>query len=118
MPPRSPRVRIKPQVLKAWRKERDLTQFALAQLVGCSDTLIALIETGRRQPSYENALAMAEAFGIDLEVLADVDEVVVEAGFVTAPTAAYVAFVLVVLYAIAWFVHAATAELGPLGGAL
>ena len=67
-------VQVLPTGLKAWRRERDLTQAELAKRVGCSDTLIALIETGRRQPGYDNAIAIAELLGVELEAFAIVSE--------------------------------------------
>ena len=73
-------VTVLPKGLKAWRNLRNVTQVELAKAVGCSDTLIALIETGRRQPSIENAEAIAAALGVDLEAFAFVTSVpVVEA---------------------------------------
>lgn len=65
-----PRVEMLPKGLAAWRATRSMTQYELARRVGCSDTLIALIETGRRQPGYDNALAIAAALDIDLEAFA------------------------------------------------
>lgn len=69
---------VLPAALKAWRKERGWSQKDLAfnateQLAdgeSISPTLIALIETGERQPSLRNAEAIAAAFGIDVEALA------------------------------------------------
>lgn len=68
-----PTVTVLPKGLKAWRRVRDLTQHEVAKRVGCSDTLIALIETGRRQPGYDNALAIAEVLDVDLEAFAVVE---------------------------------------------
>lgn len=68
-------VQVLPEGLRAWRKQRDLTQVELAKRVGCSETLIALIETGRRQPGIENARAIAEHLGVALEAFAIVTEV-------------------------------------------
>lgn len=71
--PKQPQVRVLPDALKAWRGERDLTQVELAKRVGCSETLIALIETGRRQPGYENAVAIADTLGVKLTAIAIVE---------------------------------------------
>ena len=67
------RVTVLPEGLRQWRKVRDITQIELAKRVGCSDTLIALIETGRRQPGIENARAIADVLGVPLEAFALVD---------------------------------------------
>lgn len=71
-------VSVLPQALKAWRKERgwsqkDLAFHATEKLPdgdSISPTLIALVETGERQPSLRNAEAIAAAFGIDVAALA------------------------------------------------
>lgn len=63
-------VQVLPAGLRAWRGVRDLTQVELARRAGCSDTLIALIETGRRQPGYDNALAIAKVLGVELDAFA------------------------------------------------
>jgi transcriptional regulator with XRE-family HTH domain len=63
-------VRCLPEALKAWRKERDLSQKALAGAAGVSPTLIAMIETGERQPSRLNADDIAKALGVPLEAIA------------------------------------------------
>lgn len=67
-------VEVRPKALKFVRNVRGLTQVELAKMVGCSETLIALIETGRRQPGIDNAELMAEALDVDLEVFADVTD--------------------------------------------
>lgn len=74
----SPRVQVPGGGLAAVRKAKGFTQVTLAEAVRCSDTLIALIETGRRQPSYETACAIAAALGVPLDTIATVtDEEVV-----------------------------------------
>lgn len=67
--------------LKAWRKEKGWSQKELAaramaqgEDVTVSPTLIALIETGERQPSLRNAAAIAAAFGVAVEVIAEIHE--------------------------------------------
>lgn len=71
-------VRCLPEALKTWRKERDMSQKALAHASGVSPTLIAMIETGDRQPSRLNADDIAKALGVPLEAIAFVypDEMV------------------------------------------
>lgn len=61
---------VLPRGLRAWRLQRELSQKALAEKSGVSPTLIALIETGERQPSLVNALAITDALGIELEAVA------------------------------------------------
>lgn len=61
---------VLPRALPAWRKVRGLSQKDLAQGSGVSPTLIAMIETGDRQPSRLNAEDIAKALGIDLEAIA------------------------------------------------
>lgn len=71
-------VRCLPEALKTWRKQRDMSQKTLAALSGVSPTLIAMIETGDRQPSRLNAEDIAKALGVPLEAIAFVypDEIV------------------------------------------
>lgn len=73
-------VRVLPAALKAWREQRGLTQKQLAQLTGgtVSSALIAMIETGDRQPSRLNAEDIATALNVPLEAIAFVypDDVV------------------------------------------
>lgn len=78
-------VRVRPATLRAFRKKERLSQAALAAKatdilraaypddpdVGLSESLIALIETGRRQPSLRNGEAIAEALGVELEAIAE-----------------------------------------------
>lgn len=59
-----------PDAIKAWRTERSLSQMELARLAGCSEGLIAQIETGRRQPGLKNALGIAAALGVKLTAIA------------------------------------------------
>lgn len=56
--------------LKATREERDLTQKALAELSGISQTTISNIESGRNQGSVE-IFALARALGVSPEWLAE-----------------------------------------------
>ena len=59
-----------PGALKAWRGERGWTQKELAQRSGVSAALIAMIETGERQPSRLNADDLAEALRVPLVAIA------------------------------------------------
>lgn len=47
------RLTVLPQALKAWRAERQISQETLAKRVSVTPGMIALIETGRRQPSAD-----------------------------------------------------------------
>jgi transcriptional regulator with XRE-family HTH domain len=67
---RKHQVTVLPAGLREWRKVRGLTQVELAKRAGCSDTLVALIETGRRQPGIDNARAIADVLGVPLDAFA------------------------------------------------
>jgi transcriptional regulator with XRE-family HTH domain len=81
-------VSIKPATAVAFRLKCGLSQAGLAAKAtlvlrqqtgdpeaGVSESLVALIETGRRQPSLRNAAALAEAMGIPVEALATIRSV-------------------------------------------
>lgn len=63
-------VTVLPYALKEWRRERELSQEALAKRSGVSAGLIAQIETERRQPGLSNLLAIAKALRVDPRALA------------------------------------------------
>lgn len=63
-------VTVLPEGLVAWRTERHFTQGTLAREANVSEGLIALIETGKRQPSFGNALAIARALDVPLSAFA------------------------------------------------
>lgn len=73
-------VRVLPEALKSWRNERGWSQKELSEQTGkvVSAALIAMIETGDRQPSRLNAEDIAKALGVPLEAIAFVypDELV------------------------------------------
>lgn len=71
-------VRMLPEAVQTWRSERNVSQKTLAELAGVSPTLIAMIETGERQPSRLNAEDIAKALGVPLGAIAFVypDELV------------------------------------------
>lgn len=68
--PKTREVTILPAAVKAWRRERKLSQELLAEIAGVSPTLVALIETGKRQPSLTNAISIANAFGVPVNAIA------------------------------------------------
>ncbi len=53
--------------LKLSRKERGLTQAQLAEALNVSLSVIALIESGARQPSKEMSLKLSQFFNLPLE---------------------------------------------------
>lgn len=63
-------VTVLPRAIKAWRAERRLSQEGLAAKAQMSAGMIALIETGRRQPGIGNLLAIAAALDVEPEALA------------------------------------------------
>lgn len=78
-------VLIKPATAAAFRAKCGLSQAGLAAkatlvlrdqtgdpAASISESLVALIETGRRQPSRRNAEALAAAMGIPVEALATI----------------------------------------------
>lgn len=63
-----------PDALRAWRAQLNMSQADLARETGCSEGLIAQIETRRRQPSLGTALRIAAALNIKLTAIAFIDE--------------------------------------------
>lgn len=73
-------VTLLPKAVSEWRKLRDWSQEGLAKYATATATLrgkdikvspsaIAMIETGKRQPSLAVAEAIAEALGVPVEAL-------------------------------------------------
>ncbi len=52
------------EVLRCVRKARNYTQLELADLSGCSNKLICLLERGHRVPSLRNILDLSSALGV------------------------------------------------------
>ena len=67
---RSPEVQMLPEAVKAWRKQREMSQKELANASDVSLGLIGLIEVGERQPRLMNALNIARALGVPLKAIA------------------------------------------------
>ena len=69
-------VTVLPEALRQWRKLRGLNQRDLARKASefdgatVSESLIASIETGLRQPSLYNARGIAEALDVPLRAIA------------------------------------------------
>lgn len=59
--------------LKYLRKEKKLSQNALANILKVSDGAVAMWETQKREPDLETLIAIADYFGITLEQLARTD---------------------------------------------
>jgi len=55
----------KPRVMRAARGRLGLTQFDLARKVGCSESQITKIETGRATPEQSLKEAIARELGIE-----------------------------------------------------
>lgn len=51
------------------RRERKLTQTALAKIIGVSPRTISAYERNTRRPSLANAIAIAKFFGVDAKDL-------------------------------------------------
>ena len=60
--------------LKRHRRSADLTQQALADIVGVTRQTILSIERGRYRPSVELALELARAFGLPVEDLFELED--------------------------------------------
>lgn len=56
--------RIKALIMRRARERQKWSQFDLAQRVGCSESKISKIETGRIKPSPELRKAIAHELGI------------------------------------------------------
>lgn len=80
-------------MLAALRKQAGLTQEALAEAAGCDRSYVAMIETGRRSPSWRFLLRLADALSmsaVDLfQALDMVPPPVVDEAEISAMIAAY-----------------------------
>lgn len=56
------------QLVREARRRAGLTQRGLASRAGVSQPLVARIETGEVEPSFDRLLALVRACGFDLEV--------------------------------------------------
>lgn len=55
--------------LKSLRKQKGMTQHAVAEAVHMTDTGYIYYETGRRVPRLEQAIALADFFDVSLDYL-------------------------------------------------
>lgn len=60
---------IKNTRLTELRKGRNLSQEELAELIGCSQSMIAHIEAGTKDPGKENKIKLAKFFGVTIDYL-------------------------------------------------
>lgn len=51
------------------RKSASLSQKALANILGISDAAITMMEKGKRSPSFEMLLALADYFDVSLDFI-------------------------------------------------
>lgn len=65
-----PAVTVLPDALKAWRGQRGISQETLAKAVEVSPGMIALIETERRQPSFDLLVKIAAELDVPPGALA------------------------------------------------
>lgn len=56
------------QVVREGRRRSGLTQKRLAELAGVSQSLIARIESGQVQPSFERVVELVRAAGLDIDI--------------------------------------------------
>ena len=59
--------------LRNLRKQAKLGQGALAQQLGIDTSLISRFENGEREPSSQQILALARAFGVSIDYLLNAD---------------------------------------------
>lgn len=57
--------------IKRLREEKGLSQFEFAKIVGVSQPMIAQIERGTKNPSFQIGVEIAKRFGISMEELAN-----------------------------------------------
>ncbi|RLB34664.1 MAG: XRE family transcriptional regulator [Deltaproteobacteria bacterium] len=55
--------------IRAWREYRQITVRELAKRAGITSSYLSQIETGKRNPTIDTLKSIAEALGIDVEIL-------------------------------------------------
>jgi DNA-binding XRE family transcriptional regulator len=55
--------------IKVWREHRGLSQRQLAEAVGVRATYVSQLETGRKRPSLQLAIALARALSLNIDDL-------------------------------------------------
>jgi len=53
--------------IKLLRKQKGLTQVQLAEMVGCSQTMITTCENNRKKPSVSTLAQLADALGVSID---------------------------------------------------
>ena len=56
--------------IKLWREHRGLSQRQLAEAVGARATYVSQLETGRKRPSLDMAIALARTLSVTVDALA------------------------------------------------
>jgi transcriptional regulator with XRE-family HTH domain len=65
----SPERRIFPERLRAERERRGLSQAELGEKTGLQPSAVSHFETGRREPSFDNLRALADALKVSTDYL-------------------------------------------------
>lgn len=55
--------------IKKFREAKKMSQASLAKASGLAQSTVCYIETGHKNPSIKTAVKLADALGVDLEVL-------------------------------------------------
>ena len=55
--------------IRAWREYKQITVRELAKQAGITSSYLSQIETGKRNPTIDTLKSIAEALGIDVEIL-------------------------------------------------
>jgi len=55
--------------IRAWREHKQITVRELAKRAGITSSYLSQIETGKRNPTIDTLKSIAEALGIDVEIL-------------------------------------------------
>lgn len=58
-----------PNMLKQVRKEKDITQTEIAEVLGISQKVYSTYEVGTREPNIDILIKMADYFGVSIDFL-------------------------------------------------
>jgi XRE family transcriptional regulator, regulator of sulfur utilization len=70
MPSSTPNLLALGRAVRAIRDEKGISQVQLAQATGFMQSWVSNVEHGRRNPSWSNAIRLAEGLGVGLAELA------------------------------------------------
>lgn len=70
MPMPSPELLALGRAVRAIRDEKKISQVQLAEVTGFMQSWVSQVENGRRNPSWSNAVRLAEGLGVSLAELA------------------------------------------------